>query len=118
MAGQATHLAMAAPGNEGSAPTSVTLFNQGLVQVLEAAVTGLTPKQPYVLALSAKPDGTGPLQPLTPVMTNPAGAAIVNAIGPIRQIVQSNETATKRYFVILPGTPDRLGAPAQVQVAS
>ena len=115
-AGQATHLAMAAPGNKGSAPTSVTLFNQELVQVLEAAVTGLTPKQ--LLALSAKADGTGPLEPLTPFMTNPAGAAIVNAIGPIRQIVQSNETATKRYLVILPGTPDRLGAPAQVQVAS
>ena len=26
------------------------------------AVTGLTPKQPYVLVLSAKPDGTDPLQ--------------------------------------------------------
>jgi YVTN family beta-propeller protein len=37
VAGQATHLAMAAPGNKGSAPTSVTLFNQGLVQVLEYA---------------------------------------------------------------------------------
>jgi hypothetical protein len=29
------------------------------MQVLEGAVTGLTPKQPYVLVLSAKPDGTG-----------------------------------------------------------
>jgi hypothetical protein len=47
------------------------MFSQGPVQVLEAAVTGLTPKQPYVLALSTKkPDGTGPLQPLTPSMTN------------------------------------------------
>src|SRR6201993_1309085 len=118
LAGQATHLAMAAPGNKSNAPTSVTLFNQGLVQVLEAAVTGLTPKQPYVLALSAKPDGTGPLQPLTPFKTNPAGAAIVNAIGPIRQIVQSNETAAKQYLAILPGSPDKPGAPAQVQVAS
>jgi hypothetical protein len=45
MAGQATHLAMAAPGNKSSAPTSVTLFNQGLVQIVEAAVTGLTPQQ-------------------------------------------------------------------------
>ena len=35
-----------------AAPTTVTLFDQGLVQVLEAAVTGLAPKQPYVLALS------------------------------------------------------------------
>ena len=30
----------------------MTLFDQGLVQVLEASVTGLEPKQPYVLALS------------------------------------------------------------------
>jgi hypothetical protein len=117
LAGQATHLAMAAPGSTGVAPTSVTLFNQGLVQVLEAAVTGLTPKQPYLLALAAQPDGTGPLQPLTPFMTNPAGAAIVNAIGPIRQIVQGNQTAARQYLVILPGTPDKPGAPAQLQIA-
>src|ERR1700736_2094595 len=119
VAGQATHLTMAAAGaQQGAAPTTVTLFNQGLVQVLEAAVTGLAPKQPYVLALSTKPDGSGPLQPLTTFMTNPAGAAIVNAIGPIRQIVQSNEPSTKQYLVMLPGTPDKPGAPAQVQVAS
>ncbi len=30
------------------------------------------------------------LEPLAAFMTNPAGAAIVNAVGPIRQIVQSN----------------------------
>src|SRR5580700_4640362 len=119
LAGQATHLTMAAAGAEkGAAPTTVTLFNQGLIQVLEAAVTGLAPKHPYVLALSTKPDGSGPLQPLTTFMTNPAGAAIVNAIGPIRQIVQSKEPSTKQYLVMLPGTPDKPGAPAQVQVAS
>ena len=117
LAGQATHISMAASATDtGSAPTSVTLFNQGLVQVLEAAVTGLAPKQPYVLALASAPDGTGTLQPLMGFMTNPAGAAIVNAIGPIRQIVQSNVSAGKQYLVILPGTPDKPGTPVQVQV--
>src|ERR1700739_352037 len=117
VAGQAAHLTMAAASTQqGAAPTTVTLFNQGLVQVLEAAVTGLAPKQPYVLALSTKPDGSGPLQPLTTFMTNPAGAAIVNAIGPIREIVESNQPSTKEYLVILTGTPDKPGAPAQVQV--
>ncbi len=96
----------------------MTLFNQGLVQVLEAAVTGLEPKQPYILALSTKPDGTGPLQPLTLFMTNPAGAAIVNTIGPIRQIVQSDQASGKQYLVILAGTPDKPGAAMQLQVAS
>jgi hypothetical protein len=56
------------------------------------------------------------LQPLTAFMTNPAGAAIVNAIGPIRQIVQGEEAAPRRYLTILPSTADKLGAPVQVQV--
>jgi hypothetical protein len=81
-------------------------------------VTGLAPRHPYVLALATNSDGSGPWQPLTAFITNPAGAAIVNAIGPIRQIVQSNEPSAKRYLVILPGSPGNPGAPAQVQVAN
>ena len=115
LAGEVTHLSMAPAASTGAAPTTVSLFNQGLVEVLEAAVSGLQPKQPYVLALADKPDGTGNLQPLSPFMTNPAGAAIVNAIGPIRQLVQAGDAAERRYLVIVPGTPDKLGAAAQVQ---
>ena len=67
-----------------NAPTSVSLFDQGLVQVLQASVTGLEPKQPYALALSRRPDGGGPLEPLAAFTTNAAGSAIVNTIGPIQ----------------------------------
>src|ERR1700739_4460070 len=50
VAGQVGHLALAASAAETShAPTSVSLFDQGLIQVLEAAVSGLQPKQPYCL---------------------------------------------------------------------
>ena len=42
-------------------PTSVTLFDQGLIQVLQASVTGLEPKKRYVLALAGRPDGRGSL---------------------------------------------------------
>ena len=56
------------------APTSVTLFDQGLIDVLEAAVTGLQPMQPYFLALSDNADGSGELQPLEDFTTNAAGA--------------------------------------------
>jgi YVTN family beta-propeller protein len=118
LAGQVGHLALAASAGEASnAPTSVSLFDQGLIQVLEAAVSGLQPKQPYVLALAENPDGTGALQPLQPFMTNPAGAAIVNAIGPIRQLVQSDVKAQRRYLVIVPASGTKLGAPVQVQVS-
>ena len=54
VAGQVAHLALAPKGGakDGKAPTSVSLFDQGLIQVLQASVTGLQPKQPYVLALA------------------------------------------------------------------
>ena len=48
-------------------------------------------------------------------MTNPAGAAVVNAIGPIRQMVQGEVMIQRRYLVIAPGTGDQHGAPVQVQ---
>ncbi len=47
-------------------------------------------------------------------MTNPAGAAIVNTIGPIRQLVHGEDKIPRRYLVILPGTPDNHGVPVQV----
>jgi hypothetical protein len=48
-------------------------------------------------------------------MSNPAGAAIVNAVGPIRQIVQTSDPAPRRYLVIASGTPASVGPPVQVQ---
>jgi YVTN family beta-propeller protein len=117
VAGQSAELWLSPPGarKEEKAPTSVSLSDQGLVQMLEAAVTGLEPGKPYLLALSSEPSGAGALEPLQGFMTNPAGAAIVNAIGPIRQVVRGEDTAPRRYLVILPGTPDNHGAAVQVQ---
>ncbi|HXJ37568.1 MAG TPA: YncE family protein [Candidatus Eisenbacteria bacterium] len=117
VAGEAAHLELGSVGRrDGKAPTSVSLFDQGLSQVLEASVTGLAPKQPYVLALAARQDGSGSLEPLSVFTTNPAGSAIVNAVGPIRQIVQSDTPAERRYLVIVSGTAAELGSPVQVQV--
>jgi YVTN family beta-propeller protein len=121
VAGQAIRLALA-PASKARGrdepPTTVTLFEQGLVQVLQASVTGLPPKQPHVLAFSDKADGSAPLEPLAAFTTNPAGAAIVNAVGPIRQIVQSADGAPRRYLVIASGTPAQLGEAVQIQTPS
>ncbi len=120
-AGEVAHLTLAkidsgATPDGGQAPTSVSLFNQGLIQILQASVTGLEPKKPYVLALSTEPECKGMVEPLSAFMTNPAGSAIVNATGPIRQIVRNNATEERRYLTIVSGTPDALGAPVQAQV--
>jgi YVTN family beta-propeller protein len=112
-AGRAVHLVLGPP--DGKEATRVSLFDQGLTQVLQAAVTGLEPKKPYLLALSPDAGGGGPLEPLAAFMTNPAGAAIVNAVGPIRQIVQGDGPTPRRFLVIASGTPESIGAPVQRQ---
>ncbi len=121
VAGKSTQLWMAAAGQKPAtggtkAPTSVSLSDQGLVQVLEAAVTGLEPGKPYILALANDPSGKGALEPLQGFMTNPAGAAIVNTVGPIRQIVRGDDKTVRRYLVIAPGTADAHRTPVQIQV--
>src|ERR1700730_106489 len=120
IAEQSTQLWLVPAGRKGVAgggkvPTRGSLSDQGLVQVLEAAVTGLEPGQAYVLALASEPSGAGDLQPLQAFKANPAGAAIVNAIGPIRQVVRGEDKIQHRYLVIVPGTVGKLGTLGQVQ---
>jgi YVTN family beta-propeller protein len=115
LAGAAAHLALTAPG--GTSTTTVSLFDQGLTQVLQAAVVGLEPTKPYLLALTANSDGTGRVDPIAQFMTNPAGAAVVNAVGPIRQIVDpaSEGFDLRRYLAIMTVENGAAGRPVQLQ---
>lgn len=79
-------------------------------------ITGLEPMRPYVLALSERADGGGKLEPLEGFMTNPAGSAIVNTVGPILEIVQGGAGPPRRYLVIASGSSTNPGEPVQVQV--
>ena len=114
-AGKSSSLTLS--GADGKPETQVTLFDQGVLQTLQAAVTGLPPKKPFVLALSTDPKGSGAIEPLAAFMTNPAGAAVVNAIGPIRQVTQGAPEAARRYLVIVEGKPGETGSPVQLQKA-
>lgn len=121
VAGNTTQLTLLSLANgqqvsSDNPPTSVTLFDQGLLQVVQASATGLEPRHPYVLALANQPDGGGTLEPIATFMTNPAGSAIVNAIGPIRQVVQTDSAqGTRRFLVIAPSVDGKATAPVQVQ---
>jgi YVTN family beta-propeller protein len=114
----ATHLRLAPVHGQGPA-TTVALFDQGLAQVVQAAASGLEPKKPYVLLLSDQPDGGGRREPLARFTANPAGAAVVNAVGPIRQLLLPGDAppaTPRRYLAIAPVGPDGvIGAPVQVQ---
>jgi hypothetical protein len=71
----------------------VSLFDQGLIQVLQASVTGLEPGKPYVVALSRRRDGRGALEP-----------------------PRAGTPVERRYLVIAAGTPAQLGPVVQTQV--
>jgi YVTN family beta-propeller protein len=122
VAGQAAHLSLGPAGgrntahNEANPPTSVSLFDQGLIQVLQASVTGLEPKKPHILALAHERGGEGPLEPLAAFMTNAAGSAIVNAAGAIRQVVHGEDNIQQRYLVIAEGRADKPGRIVQTQL--
>ena len=110
----ATHLRLSAPGATSDA-TTVALFDQGLTQILQAAATGLAPKAAYVLALADNPQGSPPLEELAAFSTNPAGAAVVVAVGPIRQVVAPDAPLQRRYLVIAPMNDGKPGTPVQLQ---
>ena len=101
---------------DGKRASEVSLFDQGQVQVLQGSITGLEPKKPYVLALSERPDGSGRLEPIGRFMSNPAGSAIVNSVGPIREVVAASAGPQRRYLVVAHGTPERIGPVIQTQL--
>lgn len=115
LAGSALHFALT--GLDGKNATTVSLFDQGLTQVLQAAVVGLEPAKRYVLALTTNADGTGAIEPIAQFMTNPAGAQIVNAVGPIRQIVDPTTPARdeRRYLAVMTVENGKPGRPVQFQ---
>jgi YVTN family beta-propeller protein len=112
--GEAVHLSLVSVGTD-KVQTTVAVNNQGLIDLLEAAVTGLEAKKPYLLALGNNADGSGPLEPVVKFVTNPAGAAIVVTLGPLRRAVQGNEGGQRRFLVIVPLNDDNPGTPVQVQ---
>jgi YVTN family beta-propeller protein len=114
-AGAAVHLTLAAPGMPNS--TTVSLFDQGLTQVLQAAVVGLQPAKPYVLALTSSSDGTGRIEPIAAFTTNPAGAQVVIAVGPIRRIVDPTQQTRdeRRYLAVMTFENGKIGQPVQLQ---
>lgn len=116
--GLATHVVLGAPGaSPEQSVTTVAINNQGLIDLLEAAVTGLRPKQKYQLVLveHATPP-YGEIQPLETFQTNPAGAAVVTTVGPIKRIVAGNSEIQRRYLAIVPTENDDRGTPVQVQL--
>ena len=109
----AGHLSLGSIGKSDVLSTAA-INNQGLVDVIQAAVTGLEAKKMYFLATSMQADGSGPLVPIAKFMSNPAGAAIVDAVGALRSPLAGNGSTPRQYLVVTDEQDGKPGKALQV----
>lgn len=90
----------------GDAQATVVVNSLGQADQLQIAAAGLQPGQEYQLSLVAP--GNANTQPVTLVKfkANPAGTAIAQAIGPVRNVVQANtpNVSPRALLVTVAGT--------------
>ena len=107
VAGQTLHVELLPPSGAGSNGRATVAVNSlGVIDLLEIAVAGLKPGQEYELFLVdslTKPDASRVA--LAKFKTWPNGAAVAQAIGPLRTVVGANEGAAgqqseRRYLVV------------------
>jgi len=109
--GTAMHAALVAVGTQ-DVRTTVAVNDQGLVDLLEAAVSGLAPKTSYVLALAANREGSGALEPIARFTASADGGAIPVTVGPFRRALAGDASFPARFLVI--AKVDATGKPGEI----
>ena len=116
-AGKAGHLTMIAPEGKGSsAHATVSVNNLGQLDLLQVAVSGLKPRQKYTFWLvDSRTSPVKQKEALVTFQTNPVGAQIAQAIGPLRFVFAStNETQNQRRFLMVTQADD--DTPVLIQI--
>jgi len=97
-------LHLAAAGNAlPDAQASVAVNSLGLLDLMQIAAAGLAPKTQYQIYL-AESDHVpfGKLEPLAVLKTNPDGAGIVQAIGPLKVLARevAGNLPSRRFLIV------------------
>lgn len=87
------------------AQASVAVNSLGLLDLVQIAAEGLAPKSQYQVYLAdSNHPPFGKLQPLAVLRTNPDGAGIVQAIGPLKTLIgsspASSTSASQRFLIV------------------
>jgi YVTN family beta-propeller protein len=105
-AGNTARLHLSAAGNSfPEAEASAAVNSAGIVDLLQIAAKGLAPKSQYEVYLAEADHETfRNLEPLVVLRTNPDGAGIVQAVGPLKALAEgrsgSSGPANRRYLVV------------------
>ncbi len=106
--------ALTLTGSDDKPATQVTLFDQGVLQTLQAAVTGLPAKCPSCwrsppIRRSDRPGAARRLH------DQPGRRGHRQRDRPIRQVTRTDAGASRRYLVVVSGKPGELGSVVQMQ---
>jgi YVTN family beta-propeller protein len=85
------------------AQASVAVNSLGLLDLVQIAAKGLGPKESYQVYLAESNESPfGKLEPLAVLKTNPDGAGIVQAIGPLKVLSgkDSDASASQRFLIV------------------
>src|SRR5256886_1018461 len=85
------------------AQASVAVNSLGLLDLVQIAAKGLSPRTTYQVYLAeSNKSPFGKLEPLAVLKTNPDGAGIVQAIGPLKALADNdpNSYAPQRFLVV------------------
>jgi YVTN family beta-propeller protein len=114
MAGQTLHIKLRPPaGTSANGHATVAVNSLGVIDLLQVAAAGLQPGQEYELSLVDSPGKADASRTtLARFTANPSGAAIAQAIGPLRRIVGadgrgSGRPPEMRYLIVMATGGDR-----------
>src|SRR5215471_1289666 len=104
VAANTARLHLEAGGTElPEAAASVAVNSLGLLDLVQIAAKGLAPKESYQVYLAkSNQEPFGKLEPLAVLKTNPDGAGIVQAIGPLKGLAGNdpNSPSAQRFVVV------------------
>jgi YVTN family beta-propeller protein len=93
------------------ARASVAVNSLGLLDLIQIAAKGLSPRTQYQIYLTESNElPFGKLEPIAVIKTNPDGAGIVQTIGPLKALAANAASSTLQRFVIITDIKD----PSQV----
>jgi YVTN family beta-propeller protein len=89
------------------AQASVAVNSLGLLDLVQIAAKGLSPQAQYQVYLAeSNKSPFGKLEPLALLKTNPDGAGIVQAIGPLKVLAGNDSTSPSPRFLIVTDIKD------------
>src|ERR1700731_1684780 len=89
------------------AQASVAVNSLGLLDLVQIAAKGLSPQAQYQVYLAeSNKSPFGKLEPLAVLKTNPDGAGIVQALGPLKGLGRNDSSAPSQRFLIVTDIKD------------